>query len=83
MGRIALIAAFVLSSGVAQAQMGPPGGFGGSRGSPADQQACRGDARKLCRDVLSSGDFAVLQCLQANRGKVSRRCRAVLASHGQ
>jgi hypothetical protein len=54
-----------------------------SRGTPADQRACRGDARRLCRSVLSYGDFAVLSCLRENRSMLSAGCREVLIKYGQ
>ena len=54
-----------------------------TRGTADDQRACEGDARKLCRTVLSDGDFAVLGCLQQNRQKLTRACQAVLTKYGQ
>jgi hypothetical protein len=53
-----------------------------NRGSAAEQKACRGDARRLCRSVLQDGDFAVLTCLRENRAKLSGSCREVLAKYG-
>ena len=63
---------------VAQAQAPQPSG----RGTPDDEKACKTDAVKLCRNVLGD-DFAVLQCFQAQRQKLSPACRAVLEKYGQ
>lgn len=55
-----------------------------ARGTPEDEKACRGDATKLCRHLLSQNDdFLVLQCFQANRSKLSKSCEAVLRKYGQ
>ncbi len=48
--------------------------------TPAEENACRGDAHRLCKNVLSD-EFQVASCLQENRGRVSPNCRAVLESH--
>jgi hypothetical protein len=32
---------------------------------------------------MNEGDFVILGCLQANRPKISKKCDAVLKSHGQ
>lgn len=50
--------------------------------SNPDERACRGDAQRFCRNAIPD-QFRVLSCLQANRNKLSRSCRNVLASHGQ
>ena len=55
----------------------------GHMGTPQEQQACRRDAQRFCRSVISQGDMAVLACFQQNRAKISRACDAVLRSHGQ
>lgn len=51
-------------------------------GTPQEQAACRGDSDKFCRDA-EPDSLRVLACLQRNRAKISRACRAVLESHGQ
>jgi hypothetical protein len=61
----------------AQAQTAP------GRGTPEEQKACSGDARRHCRAVLDQGDMAVLVCLQQQQRKLSSKCRAVLRKHGQ
>jgi hypothetical protein len=48
--------------------------------SPAEERACRGDAHRFCKDVLSD-EFQVASCLQEHREHVSRACRAVLEHH--
>jgi hypothetical protein len=55
--------------------------FAQHAGTPQEQQACSRDASRLCRQVLGN-DMAVQQCLQQNRGRLSRTCSNVFASHG-
>jgi hypothetical protein len=72
-----LLAASLMAPVMAQAQMAP------NSGTPDDEKACSGDARRHCRAVLDQGDMAVLACLQRQHGKLSRACQAVLRKHGQ
>jgi hypothetical protein len=72
-----LMAALLMLPTMPQAQTGP------NRGTPEDQKACSGDARRHCRAVLDQGDMAVLACLQQQQRKLTRKCRAVLRKHGQ
>jgi hypothetical protein len=53
-------------------------------GGTADQEAaCRGDTRRFCHQIpAGGGDSAFLACLQANRAKLSPKCRQVLESNG-
>ncbi len=53
----------------------------GHMGTPQEQQACSRDAQRFCRHQLND-DFAVQQCLQQNRARLSRSCQRVFASHG-
>ena len=53
----------------------------GHQGTPQEQAACRRDASRFCRQQLA-GDFAVQQCLQQNRARLSRSCQQVFQSHG-
>jgi hypothetical protein len=53
----------------------------GHMGTPQEQQACRRDAQRFCRQQLSD-DNAVQQCLQQNRTRLSKGCQKVFASHG-
>jgi hypothetical protein len=49
-----------------------------------EQAACRPDVRRFCHQVkMSAGDAAFVECLKANRDKLSKECRAVLESKGQ
>lgn len=61
------------------------GTAGGAAAGPRRQgeSECGGDARRLCRSVLSQGDFAVLGCFKARARFLSRGCRALLVSYGQ
>jgi len=53
-------------------------------GTPPERAACRPDVRKFCHAIKpGSGSLAFLSCLQANRPKLSRTCRAVLSKNGQ
>ncbi len=52
-------------------------------GTPDQQDACRPDVRRFCHQVRpDAGDSAFLTCLQANRARLSMKCRNVLESHG-
>jgi len=53
----------------------------GHMGTPQEQQACRRDAQRFCRQQLGD-DGAVQQCLQQNRTRLSKSCQKVFASHG-
>ncbi|MBR0692716.1 cysteine rich repeat-containing protein [Bradyrhizobium lablabi] len=53
----------------------------GHMGSPQEQQACRRDAQRFCRQQMAD-DNAVQQCLQQNRAKLSKSCSKVFQSHG-
>jgi hypothetical protein len=53
-------------------------------GSPEQQDACRPDVRKFCHKLKEAdGDSAFVECLKANRAKLSKPCRAMLESNGQ
>ena len=47
------------------------------------ERACKGDAARLCKDVLQEGDSAVLACFQKNQSRLSAPCRKFLAEQGQ
>jgi hypothetical protein len=70
---LCLFIVLLAGSGAAWAQSGPPH-------SAAEERACRGDAHRLCKEVLSD-EFQVASCLQEHRERVSRACRAVLEQH--
>ena len=52
-------------------------------GTDQERRACGGSVQQYCRNAIPQGDFAVLGCLQQNRGKLTRACRKVLTDHGQ
>ena len=54
----------------------------GHMGTPQEQQACRRDAQRFCRQQLGD-DGAIQQCLQQNRTRLSNSCQKVFASHGR
>jgi Cysteine rich repeat len=51
-------------------------------GTRQEQDACRGDAQRFCSRA-GQDEMAVLNCLIANRKKLSRACTQVLQQHGQ
>lgn len=53
----------------------------GHMGSPQEQKACSGDAKRFCRQQLGD-DNAVQPCLMQNRSRLSKSCSAVFQSHG-
>jgi Cysteine rich repeat len=71
---LGLLAVLVAGSGTAWAQ-------GGLAHTPAEERACRGDAHRFCKDVLSD-EFQVASCLQEHRAHVSSACRTVLQGRG-
>jgi len=58
-----------------------------TQGSDQERAACHPDVMRYCkqfvRDDGQDDVFAILGCLQTNRGKISNSCQQVLASHGQ
>ena len=46
-----------------------------------EEAACRPDVARLCRG-MSRDPMVMLACLQSNRARLTRRCLAVLQSHG-
>jgi hypothetical protein len=55
----------------------------GQMGQQQGNDVCRGDAIRLCKPVLGQGNMAVLSCFRSHAGRLSRGCRALLASYGQ
>ncbi len=52
-------------------------------GSAEQEAACRPDTRRFCHQIpAGGGDNAFLACLQANRARLSPKCRQVLESNG-
>jgi Cysteine rich repeat len=73
MRTLLMSAALIAVSSVAMAQSG----------TPEERAACRPDVRRFCYKIREGdGSNAYLHCLQQHREKLSRRCRAVLESHG-
>jgi hypothetical protein len=71
---VSLILAVVLASSAALAQTYP------QENTPEDR-ACRGDARRFCKDDIPD-QFKVGSCLQMNKEKLTRACKAMLESQG-
>jgi hypothetical protein len=85
-----IVAASLAASATASAQNLPPqpppvpGGMG--QGNEQERAACHPDVIKFCQvqlQVNPNDVLGILGCLQANRGKISKPCQTVLASHGQ
>jgi hypothetical protein len=74
MRSVSIFFAVILISGAALAQTSP------QENTPEDR-ACRGDAHRFCKDDIPD-QFKVGSCLQMNKEKLSRACKAVLANHG-
>ena len=55
----------------------------GQAGQQQGNDVCRRDAIRLCKPVLGQGNMAVLGCFRSHAGRLSRGCRALLASYGQ
>jgi hypothetical protein len=70
---LGFLAVLLVGTSTAWAQSGIPH-------TPAEERACRGDAHRFCKDVLSD-EFQVASCLQENRGRVSQACRTAMQSH--
>ncbi len=54
---------------------------GGMPHNKAEERACGGDARRLCKEALGD-DFRVGSCLQDHKDRLSRACRTILDGHG-
>jgi hypothetical protein len=57
------------------------------QGSDQERAACHPDVVKYCKELIkddaNADVFAILNCLQTNRPRISKACGEVLASHGQ
>ena len=81
---------FALALGAADAQQLPPqpppvASLMG-QGNNQERAACHPDVSRFCQTQLQTNPndvLGILGCLQANRPKISRACRQVLANHGQ
>ena len=63
--------------------LGPPLSFAQEDVRARGERACKGDASRLCKDVLQDGDSAVLACFQQNQKRLSDPCRKFLVEQGQ
>lgn len=61
--------------------------LGQGQGNDQERAACHPDVMRFCRQLVKDDQdadvFAILDCLQTNRGRISGACRQVLADHGQ
>jgi hypothetical protein len=64
----------------------PPVAHPLGQGNDQERAACHPDVMRFCKQILRDGQdadvFAILNCLQSNRPKISNACQQVLASHG-
>jgi hypothetical protein len=72
---VSLIVAVFLITGAASAQSPYP-----EQNTPEDR-ACRSDVHRFCKDDVPD-QFRVASCLQLNKDKITRGCKAVLEGHG-
>lgn len=53
------------------------------QGTAKEQAACRPDVQRYCSSIKPGSDsWALLSCLEANRERLSKACRAVLEKYG-
>jgi hypothetical protein len=85
-----LTALLLMAATAAPAQVPPqPPPVASPLGQGTDQEraACHPDVVRFCRDLIkddaNADVFAILNCLQTNRNRLSRACGEVLVSHGQ
>ena len=88
----ALVTAMLLAAAtIVLAQMPPqpppvanPLGLG--QGNEQERAACHPDVMRFCKQILNESQdadvFAILNCLQSNRSRISNARQQVLASHG-
>ena len=84
------IAVLLTASTVVLAQVPPqppPVANPFGQGNDQERAACHPDVIRFCRQLVKDNDqsdiFAILDCLQTNRTRISGACRQVLADHGQ
>jgi Cysteine rich repeat len=73
---------YVRSSLILMLFLGSLSSAAAQSGTPQEQAACRGDAQRLCSRA-GQDETAVLNCLIANRKRLSRACTQVLRRNGQ
>lgn len=80
-----LIIVFALTAGTAALAQSPPQ----LPGSQQEHDACRPDVMKFCRNLLPADrnapadTFAIANCLQQHRPRISAACNAALTGHGR
>jgi Cysteine rich repeat len=77
-----LVAATVVGSTVALAQLPLPLPLPMPSGTPEDRAACEPDVQRHCKAAIPD-QLRVLNCLQDNRSRISRACQGVLVKYGQ
>ncbi|ABE37922.1 hypothetical protein [Rhodopseudomonas pseudopalustris] len=65
------VISLLLLASAAQAQSGRP------------DPGCGRDVSRFCRAVMDQGDGVILNCLQQNRARLSKKCAKVLTDNGQ
>jgi len=78
---VRLAIGFVLLGFVLAAVGLPTTGARAQMATSPEEAACRPDVSRLCRG-MSRDPMVILACLQSNRARLTRRCLAVLQSHG-
>jgi hypothetical protein len=83
------IAALLAAGTVVLAQLPPqppPVANPLGQGNEQERAACHPDVMRFCKQILKDNQdadvFAILNCLQSNRPRISNACQQVLASHG-
>jgi hypothetical protein len=79
---LAVLLAAVTSSGALAQNSAPFTGFPGFSGTPEEQNACRRDVVRYCKNVPPD-EMLVLNCLRRERQRISQGCLHVLETHGQ
>jgi hypothetical protein len=83
LGVIVIAAGLMSSPAAAQQHQGGFDFFSNlMKGTPEEEAACRPDVEKYCHDA-EPDTFRVLGCLKEQRRRISKKCLAVLESHGQ
>jgi hypothetical protein len=77
-----LVAATVVGSTVALAQLPLPLPLPMPQGTPEDRAACEPDVQRYCKSAIPD-QLRVLGCLQDNRKRISQSCQGVLVRYGQ
>ena len=77
-----LVAATVVGSTVALAELPLPLPLPMPQGTPEDRAACEPDVQRYCKSAIPD-QLRVLGCLQDNRKRISQSCQGVLVRYGQ